>query len=223
MFAQVKPELLLNSSPDADKDVLRFAVFQNRDQLIVSNAVAASLRDALPFLTAHRAVATTGALPFLTAHRAVATTGIIGRDVAVVTRNFEILSTHPHQRFRQRGLVWQNQKRAAGLTQSRICKEDSQIFQTGNSRNGLSPQDTPEQYHEATVGEREVGLDKRPTVGWIIFDLYQRRGGWNNGVAADAGDVINRIGRSSIKESDTENSLQIRAGRQLLEPVRNRR
>src|SRR5438067_3260378 len=135
MFAQVKPELLLDSSPDADNDMLRFALFQNRDQRIVSNAVAVSLRDALPFLTAHRAVATTGALPFPSAHRAVATTGIIRRDVAVLTGNFETLFAQPHQRFLQSGLVWQNQKRAAGLTQSRICKEDSQIFQTGNSRN----------------------------------------------------------------------------------------
>src|SRR5438045_5396590 len=98
MFAQVKPELLLNSSPDADNDMLRFALFQNRDQRIVSNAVVASLRDALPFLTAHRAVATTG---------------IHWRDVAIVTRNFETLFTQPHQCFLPSGVVWQNEKRTA--------------------------------------------------------------------------------------------------------------
>src|SRR5437899_11653230 len=77
-------------------------------------------------------------------------------------------------------------------------------------------QQTPEQYHEATVGDREIGFDERPTVAWIIFNLYQRRCGRNNGVAADTRDVINRIGRSSIKESDTENSLPIRGGHQII-------
>jgi hypothetical protein len=95
-------------------------------------------------------------------------------DVAVVIRNFETLFAQPHQRFLQRGFVRQNEKDAAALEQPRIRKQDAQVFQTGNSRNGSSAQHSPEQYHEATVGNREVGLDKRAPVGWIIFNLYQR-------------------------------------------------
>src|SRR5205807_52281 len=134
----------------------------------------------------------------------------------VVPRNFETLFTQPYQRFLQRGFVRQNQKDAAACAQPRICKEDAQVFQTGNSRNGSSAQHPPEQYHEATVGNREVGLDKRTPVGWIIFNLYQRGCGRHNSVAADTRDVINRIGRSSIKKSDAENSLPIGGGHQII-------
>src|SRR4029078_10189358 len=97
-----------------------------------------------------------------------------------------------------------------------ICKQDAQVLQTGNSRDGSSLQHLPEQYHEDTGGNGEVSLEKRPPVGCIIFNLYQRGCGRDNSVAADTRDVINRIGRSSIKKSDTENSLPIRGGHQII-------
>src|SRR5204863_150261 len=93
---------------------------------------------------------------------------------------------------------------------------ESQVFQTGNSRNGSSAQQPPEQYHKATVGNCEICFKERTAVGWIIFNLCQRRCGRDNNVAADTRDVINRLGRSSIKKSATENSLPIRGGHQII-------
>src|SRR5207248_2631428 len=85
MMFQIAPELVLRSSADTNDHMFRFALLEQREQRGIGDPVAAPcsrVSELALSLSSGRRVLT--ALPFGTAHRAVATSIVIGRDIALV-------------------------------------------------------------------------------------------------------------------------------------------
>jgi hypothetical protein len=132
---------------------------------------------------------------------------VLRRDVDVVFDRRDLHALHKGEQLFARGFCRHDPERRARLPNGFVFEQALYVLQPGNARDPFASKQSPEQHHEAAVGEREIGGEKCPTIIFVTAEVDHRGSGWRDEQPAVARDFIDCLARCPAEKPDAENRV----------------
>ncbi len=89
-----------------------------------------------------------------------------------------------------------------------MFKQPLDVLEPGDARHLFSRKKFPEQDHEATVGDGELGPEEGASIIFVSAEIDHRRRGRRDEQPAGASNFLDRFARRPAKKLDTENGVE---------------